>query len=61
MIVCKFQLQFYCVVCYVEVCKKNELEFFLLSQLKEVIEKLHPLVKMARAGHIPKEVLSAFC
>ncbi|XP_020623667.1 something about silencing protein 10-like [Orbicella faveolata] len=28
---------------------------FLPPQLKEVIEKLHPLVKMARAGQVPKE------
>ena len=30
-------------------------------QLKEVIEKLHPLVKMARAGQVPKQVLEALC
>lgn len=30
------------------------LHFF--HQLKEVIEKVYPLVKMARAGQVPKEV-----
>lgn len=29
---------------------------FFFHQLKEVIEKVYPLVKMARAGQVPKEV-----
>ena len=33
----------------------------LPPQLKEVIEKLHPLVMMARAGQVPKQVLEALC
>jgi len=37
------------------------MKLLLLLQLKEVIEKLHPLVKMARAGQVPKEVLGAIC
>ncbi|CAH3193337.1 unnamed protein product, partial [Porites evermanni] len=44
----------------IQILVKDSPELFQLidefkSKLKEVIEKLHPLVKMARAGKIPKE------
>lgn len=44
----------------IQILMKDSPELFQLmnefkSKLKEVIEELHPLVKMARAGRIPKE------